>query len=54
MYKSLYRQLQQYADPETCIYLCMENNEIWQEVLGFIPDDRGGLPGMLDRAVNKF
>ena len=51
MYQYLYRQLQQYADPETCIYLCMENNEIWQEVFGFVPDDRGGLPRMLDEAV---
>jgi len=53
MYQFLYQHLRQYADPETCIYLCMENNEIWQQVFGFIPDDRGGLPVMLDRAVNK-
>ena len=54
MYQSLYRQLQQYADPKTCIYLCMENNEIWQEVFGFIPDDRGGLAAMLDRIVKQM
>ena len=53
MYQFLYRQLQQYVDSGTCVYLCMENNEIWQEVFGFTPDDRGGLPGMLDRSVNK-
>jgi len=53
MYQFIYRQLQQYVDPGTCIYLCMENNDIWQEVFGFIPDDRDGLPRMLDRAVNK-
>jgi hypothetical protein len=29
----------------------MENNEIWQEVFGFIPDDRGGLVAMLDCIV---
>jgi spore photoproduct lyase len=29
----------------------MENNEIWQEVFGFIPEEKGGLPGMLDEAV---
>ena len=52
MYQFLYQQLLQYVDPGTCVYLCMENNEIWQVVFGFTPDDRGGLPGMLDRSVN--
>jgi len=52
MYQFLYQQLLQYVDPGTCVYLCMENNEIWQEVFGFTPDDRGGLPKMLDRSVN--
>jgi spore photoproduct lyase len=53
MYQFLYQQLQQYAAPETCIYLCMENDLIWQEVFGFTPGDRGGLPKMLDMAVNE-
>ena len=51
MYTHLYQQLLQHAAPGTCIYLCMENNEIWREVFGFIPEERGGLPGMLDAAV---
>ena len=51
MYKGLYKQLLRNADPRTCIYLCMENNEIWQEVLGFIPEERGGLPKMMDKGV---
>jgi spore photoproduct lyase len=54
MYQFIYQQLQQYADPETCIYLCMENNKIWQEVFGFTPDDRGGLAAMLDRTVKQM
>lgn len=53
MYQFLYQQLRQYAAPETCIYLCMENNEIWQEVFGYIPDDLGGLPAMLDKAARN-
>ena len=53
MYQFIYQQLQQYADPGSCIYLCMENNDIWQEVFGFIPEEKGGLPRMLDRAVNE-
>ena len=53
MYKHIYVQLQKYAEAKTCIYLCMENNEIWQEIFGFTPDDRGGLPKMLDDAVRE-
>ena len=53
MYKHLYDRLRHNIDPNTCIYLCMENNEIWQEVFGFIPEERGGLPKMLDDAVRE-
>jgi len=53
MYRHLYQQIRHYADPATCIYLCMENNEIWHEVFGYTPDERGGLPGMLDQAVKQ-
>lgn len=52
MYKHLYRQLKLQADPRTCIYLCMESNEIWREVFGFVPEEKGGLASMLDKAVN--
>jgi spore photoproduct lyase len=53
MYKHLYQQLLQHAPPETCIYLCMENSGIWQEVFGFVPEERGGLAKMLDKAVSQ-
>jgi spore photoproduct lyase len=53
MYKHLYNLLLQKADTRTCIYLCMENNEIWQAVFGFIPEEKGGLPHMLDEAVRS-
>jgi spore photoproduct lyase len=54
MYQHLYQQLLQHTDPRTCIYLCMENNEIWQEVFGFVPEEKGGLPVMLDKAVRQL
>lgn len=53
MYKHIYEQLQQHAEAKTCIYLCMENNKIWQEIFGFTPNDRGGLPKMLDDALGE-
>jgi spore photoproduct lyase len=37
--------------PDTTVYLCMEDDEVWQRALGFTPDQRGGLPRMLDRAA---
>jgi hypothetical protein len=28
----------------------MESDEIWRDVMGFVPADKGGLPKMLERA----
>lgn len=39
--------------PDLCVYLCMEGRDIWREVFGFSPEDRGGLPNMLDSAVKE-
>jgi len=52
MYKYIYNLLQAKASPETCIYFCMESDEIWQEVMGFTPEEHGGLPAMLERTVS--
>ncbi len=51
MYKHIYNLLHHKASPDTCIYFCMESDEIWQEVMGFTPEERGGLPVMLERTV---
>lgn len=34
--------------PETGIYFCMEDETVWEEVLGLVPERVGGLPHMLD------
>ena len=39
--------------PATTVYLCMEDDEVWQKAFGFIPSDFGGLPRMLDRSAEK-
>ncbi|PHR29368.1 MAG: DNA photolyase [Desulfotalea sp.] len=52
MYKYIYNALQKMADPRTCIYFCMESDEIWKDVMGFTPDEKGGLGKMLDATVN--
>ncbi len=51
MYKHIYSLLNKFASGNTCIYFCMESDEIWQEVMGYVPDDKGGIPAMLDRTV---
>jgi spore photoproduct lyase len=32
----------------------MESDEIWREVMGYTPDERGGIPHMLDQTVQNF
>ncbi len=39
--------------PEVCLYLCMEDDEVWREALGFVPAERGGLAAMLDEAAER-
>jgi spore photoproduct lyase len=54
LYKHIYRQLIDQAAETTCIYFCMESDEIWREVMGYIPEEKGGLPAMLDQAIRSF
>jgi len=53
MYSALLAELHKRCAPHTCIYLCMESDEIWKEVFGYSPEERGGLPAMLNRAVRN-
>ena len=39
--------------PDLCVYLCMEGHDIWKESFGFSPEEKGGLPAMLDLAVRE-
>jgi spore photoproduct lyase len=39
--------------PNVMIYFCMEDQEVWKRTLGFIPEDRGGLPRMLDESAAR-
>ncbi|MCG8685496.1 MAG: DNA photolyase, partial [Desulfobacterales bacterium] len=51
MYRHLYGLLRERVAADTCIYLCMESDEIWEKVFGYAPHTRGGLSAMLDRAA---
>jgi spore photoproduct lyase len=39
--------------PTTCVYLCMEDDEVWRHALDVTPAERGGLARMLDEAAVK-
>lgn len=51
MYKLLAGELRNHASDRTCIYFCMESDAVWQEVFGYGPEEKGGLPAMLDKAA---
>ncbi len=50
LYRRLINAIRKYA-PDVLIYFCMEDSEVWQKTLGFVPADNGGLSDMLDRRV---
>lgn len=52
LYKHIYQLLKQYAASRTVIYFCMESDEIWRDVMGYTPEERGGIPHMLDNSVS--
>jgi spore photoproduct lyase len=39
--------------PRTFIYFCMEDDEVWQNTLGYIASERGGLSKLLDEQAIK-
>ncbi len=51
MYRFISTELRRYVADKTCIYLCMESDEVWHEVFGITPEEAGGLPSLLDRAA---
>ena len=51
LYRKMVKWIKDVA-PEVLVYLCMEDDEVWQASFGFRPSQYGGLPRMLDeRAV---
>lgn len=50
LYQKLIEYIQRYA-PETTIYFCMEDDQVWKQVMGFTPDEKGGLGRILDESA---
>lgn len=47
LYRRMVSCIKAYA-PHVLIYFCMEDDEVWQKSLGFVPSEHGGLTSMLD------
>ncbi len=52
MYSYILGLLRQHAAEHTCLYFCMESDEIWQEC-GFAPGESSKLPDNLDLAFQR-
>jgi len=52
LYRNMVRWIRTWA-PDVAIYLCMEDEEVWDKSLCFVPESEGGLPGLLDRAAEE-
>lgn len=52
MYSFILQLLRQYCAGHTCLYFCMESDEIWQEC-GFSPGESQQLPDNLDQAFKQ-
>ena len=39
--------------PDVTAYYCMEDDQVWSQTMGFIPEEKGGLPAMLDEAAMR-
>ncbi|WDN90478.1 spore photoproduct lyase [Desulfosarcina sp. BuS5] len=37
--------------PDVLVYFCMEDDDVWEKAIGFLPSERGGLSRMLDESA---
>ena len=51
LYRHLHNELHKRAAAHTAIYCCMESDEIWRDVFGYGPEEKGGLAAILDRGA---
>ncbi len=52
LYRKLISLIKELA-PQVLVYFCMEDDEVWQKTIGFLPKDKGGLPDMLDKSAAR-
>ncbi len=52
LYRFLAQSIERLA-PGLTTYLCMEDEQVWAQSMGFTPQSRGGLPAMLDESARR-
>lgn len=50
IYKKMVEKIRQCA-PDVVVYFCMEDDEVWERCMGFVPKQKGGLARMLDQSA---
>ena len=50
LYKQVVDRIKALA-PDVMAYYCMEDDQVWSKTLGFVPEEKGGLPAMLDLSL---
>ncbi len=52
LYRRIIARLRK-ANPHLTLYFCMEDDEVWEKAMGFLPAEKGGLPRMLAESARK-
>ena len=52
MYQKMARWIRALA-PDATLYFCMEDDEVWEKSLGFVPREKGGLARILDQSAAR-
>lgn len=52
IYRLIMKWIREFA-PHTTVYLCMEDDSVWRQAMGFSPQSKGGLPAMLDESMRR-
>lgn len=50
LYRRIVDRIRRHA-PNTLVYFCMEDERVWEQAIGCVPDPEGGLARMLDEAA---
>lgn len=50
LYQRIVQSFQKYA-PDTLLYYCMEDDDVWRKTFGFTPEEKGGIARMLDQSA---
>ena len=53
LYRTVISRIRKWA-PDVLVYLCMEDDAVWNRSAGFIPSEKGGLATMLDGSAARL